>query len=142
MKISYYVKAAIVHSVIITEHKVPKAVLNGTEHVVLDCVYTVKPDATRGLVVTWYFNNSPSPVYQWISGQPPRTIGPLKSRIRLGYEATADDDLAKYRALYISRPTTELTGYYKCVVSTYSDEDFMIKEMTVYGEPAHNSRVT
>jgi len=110
-------------------------VLNGTEHVVLDCVYTVKPDATRGLVVTWYFNNSPSPMYQWISGQPPRTIGPLKSRIRLGYEATADDDaLAKYRALYISRPTIELTGYYKCVVSTYTDEDFMIKEMTVYGE--------
>lgn len=131
-----YVFIGMVDSVTITDQRVPGAVLNGTDHVVLDCVYRVKPEATRGLVVTWYFNNSPSPAYQWIPGEPPRSIGPLRSRILLGYEAPTDDELAKYRALYIVRPTIELTGNYKCVVSTYSDEDFMIKKMTVYGKPA------
>jgi hypothetical protein len=29
-----------------------------------------------------------------------------------------------YRALYISNPTTELWGDYKCLVSTFDDEDF------------------
>lgn len=120
--------------VTITEQRVPGAVLNGTDYVILDCVYRLKPDATQGLVVTWYFNNSPSPAYQWIPGGPPRTIGPLRRRIWLEYAAPTDDELAKYRALYIVRPTIELTGNYKCVVSTYTDEDFMIKKMTVYGE--------
>lgn len=124
---------AIVDSVTITEQRVPGAVLNGSEHAILDCLYRVKPGATEGLVVTWYFNNSPSPAYQWIPGQPPRAIGPLRSRVRLDYAAPTDDELAKYRALYIVRPTTELSGNYKCVVSTYTDEDFMIKRMTVYG---------
>lgn len=118
----------------ITDQRVPGAVLNGTDYVVLDCLYKVKPDETKGLVVTWYFNSSPSPAYQWIQGQPPRTIGPLRSRINLGYAAPTDDELSKYRALYIIRPTIELSGDYKCVVSTYTDEDFMIKKMTVYGE--------
>lgn len=125
---------AVVDSVTITDQRVPSAVLNGTEYVVLDCVYKVKPEEAQGLVITWYFNNSPSPAYQWIQGQPPRAIGPLKNHIRLGFAAPTDDALAKYRALYIIRPTTELTGNYKCVVSTYNDEDFMIKKMIVYGE--------
>lgn len=121
-------------SVTITNQRVPGAVLNGTECVVLDCVYKLKPESTDGLVVTWYFNNSHTPTYQWIAGQPPRTVGPLRDRIRLGYAAPTDDALAKYRALYLIRPTIELTGNYRCVVSTYKDEDFMIKKMTVYGE--------
>uniref|UniRef100_A0A2S2Q2N4 Ig-like domain-containing protein n=1 Tax=Sipha flava TaxID=143950 RepID=A0A2S2Q2N4_9HEMI len=128
---------ALSNGVKITDQRVPGAVLNGTEYVVLDCVYKVKPDETEGLVVTWYFNNSPSPTYQWIPGQPPRTIGPLRSRINLGYAAPTDDALAKYRALYIIRPTIELSGDYKCVVSTYTDEDFMIKKMTVYAPGQH-----
>lgn len=122
-------------SVLITEQRVPGAVLNGTEHVLLDCVYKLKPEEAEGLVITWYFNNSPSPAYQWIPGEPPRIVGgPLRKRIRLGYEVPTDDPLAKYRALYIVRPTIELTGNYRCVVSTYLHEDFMIKKMIVYGE--------
>ncbi|CAH1732597.1 uncharacterized protein LOC114129278 [Aphis gossypii] len=128
---------AVVDSVTITDQRVPGAVLNGTEYVVLDCVYKLKPEEAQGLVITWYFNNSPSPAYQWIQGQPPRAIGPLKNHIRLGYAAPTDDALATYRALYIIRPTTGLTGNYKCVVSTYNDEDFMIKKMIVYAPGQH-----
>lgn len=42
-----------------------------------------------------------------------------------------------HRALYIVHPTTELSGEYKCFVSTFTDEDFMIKKMIVYGEKNH-----
>lgn len=122
-------------SVTITEQNVPPAILNGSEYVVLDCVYKLKPDEVEGLVVTWYFNNSPSPAYQWIPGHAPRVVGgPLRNRIRLGYAVPTDDPLAKYRALYIVKPTIELTGNYRCVVSTYRHEDFMIKKMIVYGK--------
>lgn len=38
------------------------------------------------------------------------------------------------RALHIIKPTIELSGDYRCVVSTYHDEDFMIKRMIVYCE--------
>ncbi|KAG8316223.1 hypothetical protein J6590_056626 [Homalodisca vitripennis] len=37
-----------------------------------------------------------------------------------------------HRALYITTPTIELSGEYKCFVSTFTDEDFMIKKMVVY----------
>lgn len=125
--------AAIVDSVTIINQKVPAAVLNGSDSVLLDCVYKVHPADTAGLVITWYFNNSPSPSYQWIPGHPPRTIGAMGRRVRLGYKVS-DDALTAYRAMYIAKPTIELTGNYKCVVSTFSDEDFMIKKMIVYGE--------
>uniref|UniRef100_A0A1B6EFC0 Ig-like domain-containing protein n=1 Tax=Clastoptera arizonana TaxID=38151 RepID=A0A1B6EFC0_9HEMI len=37
-----------------------------------------------------------------------------------------------HRAMYILNPTTELSGEYKCFVSTFYDEDFMIKKMIVF----------
>lgn len=40
-----------------------------------------------------------------------------------------------HRALYILTPTTELSGEYKCSVSTFTDEDFMIGKMVVIGKP-------
>ena len=40
----------------------------------------------------------------------------------------------KHRALKILRPTTELTGVYKCKVGSLEDEDFMAKKMVVYGK--------
>jgi hypothetical protein len=39
-----------------------------------------------------------------------------------------------HRALYITNPTTELSGEYKCFVSTFDDEDFMTKKMVVFGK--------
>ena len=44
------------------------------------------------------------------------------------------DQFRKHRAIKILNPTTELTGIYKCKVSSFVDEDFMQKPMIVYGE--------
>ena len=39
----------------------------------------------------------------------------------------------KHRALKIWKPTTELSGIYRCKVSSFVDEDFMQRRMIVYG---------
>lgn len=62
-------------------------------------------------------------------------LGMLKGRLRLEHRASKHNGTA-YRALYILQPTTELSGEYKCAVSTFHEEDFMIKRMLVYGRLA------
>ena len=123
----------------ITDLRVPPAVRsNSGSAALLDCEYTFKPDEWAadkysGLVVKWYFNKSPSPVYQWISGQKPQGLGILKGKLDLSHRVS-DHVATMYRALYIPNPTIELSGEYKCVASTFDDEDFMTKKMIVFGE--------
>ncbi|GFG32954.1 hypothetical protein Cfor_07065, partial [Coptotermes formosanus] len=121
----------------ITDLRVPPAVRNNSgSAALLDCEYTLKPTEVAGnkfsgLVVKWYFNEGPSPVYQWIPGQKPQDLGILKGRLNLSHRAS-NHDASMHRALFISNPTTELSGEYKCVVSTFDDEDFMTKKMVVF----------
>jgi hypothetical protein len=43
---------------------------------VLDCEYTLAPEEEgAGLVVKWFFNSQPAPVYQWIPGKKPQVKG-------------------------------------------------------------------
>ncbi|GLH12074.1 Uncharacterized protein GBIM_16831 [Gryllus bimaculatus] len=87
----------------ITELHVPPVVRNGSSSAVLDCEYSLRSDELRtdsGLVVKWYFNNGPSPVYQWIAGGRPQDLGVLRGRLDLLYRAS-DNNAMKHRALYI-----------------------------------------
>ena len=121
------------HTLFIKDLKIPDVVQNGTEsEVVLDCEYSVESNTT-GLVVKWYFNNNPSPVYQWIPTNKPQDFGVLKGRLNLEYRAT-EDESTMYRALQILNPTTELSGQYKCTVSTFFEEDSKNKTMTIFGK--------
>jgi len=91
---------------------VPHIVRNGTEEsVILDCDYSIEDHEKKGLVVKWYFSNQQSPVYQWIPNSKPISLGILKGKLNLDYQADVDDYKMK-RALQIIRPTTELSG--KC----------------------------
>jgi len=58
----------------ITDLKVPQLVKNGSGRpLVLDCEYTLQPEEEgAGLVVKWFFNSQPAPVYQWIPGKKPQ----------------------------------------------------------------------
>lgn len=60
---------------------VPSAVENNSGPVVLDCEYSLL-ESEKGppvqLVVRWFFNDLPDPVYQWIPGTRPQDNGPLK----------------------------------------------------------------
>ena len=67
----------------------------------------------------------------------PQTMGSVfKDRIDLSY--VADNGRAgeyeRHRAIKILRPTTEMSGLYKCKVSSFVDEDFLTARMTVFGE--------
>ncbi|XP_065217667.1 uncharacterized protein LOC135843644 isoform X2 [Planococcus citri] len=113
----------------------PEAVQNGEKKgAVLDCLYTLSSQElskNSGLVVKWFFNRSPNPVYQWIHNQKPQDAGILKGRLKLDYKAS-NNHSSMYRALFIVTPTVELSGEYKCLVSTYHDEDFSKKHLLVY----------
>lgn len=117
--------------------RVPESIRNGSESgALLDCMYTLDSNElsqNSGLVVKWFFNRSANPVYQWIHNQKPQVAGILKNRLKLDYKAS-HDHTSMYRALKIIRPTIELSGEYKCLVSTNHDEDFMMKTMIVFGE--------
>lgn len=120
--------------VTITNLKVPSTVQNGSSGTILDCEYTLLPDEaqpTSGLVIKWYFNSRPAPVYQWIPRQRPQDLDLLRGRLDMNY--TANNHAAmEHRALRILNATTDLSGEWKCSVSTFKNEDFMIKKMVVF----------
>ena len=60
----------------------------------------------------------------------------FKNRIDLSYVAENGraGEYERHRAIKILRPTTELSGLYKCKVSSFVDEDFLTARMTVFGE--------
>ena len=126
--------AAIV-GVEIRHMRVPSVLQNGSEpFVILDCDYDISSESEgRQVDVKWFFRNNPQPFYQWLPGRPPQAVGKrFRGRIDLSYEAENSDRFRKHRALKILRPTTELSGTYRCKVSSLLDEDFMQKTMIIY----------
>jgi hypothetical protein len=89
------------------------------------------PLEQAGLVVKWFLNSVPTPVYQWIPpANRPQDLGVLRGRLDLNYGRGSNRSVG----LKILNPTTELSGEYKCSVSTFEGEDFMIKRMIVFGK--------
>ena len=119
----------------------PLVIKNGSEsNAVLDCEYALNDEeyATNekkpgALVVKWFFNNDPAPVYQWIHSKKPQGLGVLQGKLNLEYRIS-DDNATMYRALQIINPTTELSGEYKCTVSTFNDERSQTRKMIIYGK--------
>ena len=73
-------------------------------------------------------------MYQWLPGKRPQDLGVLRGRLNLEHRAS-DEAHQRHRALEILRPTTELSGAYRCKVLTYDDEATSPpKNMVVYGQ--------
>lgn len=102
------------------------------DHVILDCDYEFENTSKEGLVVKWFFENDKL-VYQWIYGRKPLAAGQAEKYIDLTYRAS-DDPYTQYRAMKLNDPGIDLTGNYKCVISTYDDEDAAYASMVIYGE--------
>ena len=64
-------------SVEIRELKVPELVELSPEDIVLDCDFDYDESEKSQLDIKWYFNDEPSPFYQWIpsSRAKPQLIG-------------------------------------------------------------------
>ncbi|XP_076038213.1 uncharacterized protein LOC143023538 isoform X2 [Oratosquilla oratoria] len=125
----------------IEELVVPAVVRNASRSsVILDCEYGFESYERNGLVVKWFWNLQPEAVYQWIPGKKPKALGVLRGRVNLSYRASSDE-AKRHRALEILEPTTDLTGNYMCMVSSFHDEVFASKNMTVYA-PATGMNLT
>merc|ERR1711953_571994 len=121
----------------IRKMSVPSEVESGTvPHVILDWDYDLAASESNQVDVKWFFREDPQPFYQWLPGRPPQAIGDLfKNRIDLTHAVEGGDRFRKHRALKILNPTTELSGTYRCKVSSFVDEDFMQRRMIVYAPP-------
>ncbi|XP_023243371.1 uncharacterized protein LOC111641434 isoform X1 [Centruroides sculpturatus] len=117
----------------ITRLSVPSLIENGTEDsVILDCQYNYTKEDER-LVIKWYLNDDPEPLYQWIPEINQRHVSErLKNRLNLEYMVSQSDRFTKYRAMNIIRPTVELSGKYSCHVSSLLGQDLAEKFMIVY----------
>ena len=131
----FFVFSAAIVGVEIRHMRVPSVLQNGSKpFVILDCDYDISSESEgRGLDVKWFFGNNHQPFYQWLPGRPPQTRGErFRGRIDLRYEVEGSNNFSKHRALKILRPTTELSGTYRCKVSSFLDEDFRQKTMIIY----------
>ncbi|CAH2991204.1 unnamed protein product [Chilo suppressalis] len=79
----------------------------------------------------WFFNGSANLIYQWIPPMRPQVIGLLKGKVDLNFRIS-DIPIQAYRAIKILKPTTDLSGNYTCVVSTFLKEDRQTRTMLVY----------
>ncbi|KAH7945454.1 hypothetical protein HPB49_011039 [Dermacentor silvarum] len=120
-------------AVVIRRLSVPRWVRNGTETpAVLDCEYVYNENDLK-LVVKWFFNDGPEPVYQWIPEMRVReAFGVLQGRLDDTFSVNSRDAYSQYRAIRILRPTWELSGKYTCVVASLAGQDVRHQEMTVF----------
>ncbi|CAG2162985.1 unnamed protein product [Oppiella nova] len=116
---------------------VPRFVENGTEDsIILDCLYTLDPNEDSNLVVKWFLNDDPEPIYQWIPELKARHASKrLQGRINMDFTVNTADPLTQYRALNILRPTIDLSGKYSCHVLSLSSQDSEEETMIVYAPP-------
>ena len=119
----------------IRELSVPSMVELGSENILLDCDFDYNDTERIQLDIKWYFEDEPSPFYQWVPEQMarPQIIGEkFRQHIDLDHVTVHTDSHKKHRALLLKRPTTELSGSYTCKVSTFVSEDVRRKKMIVY----------
>uniref|UniRef100_T1KF45 Ig-like domain-containing protein n=1 Tax=Tetranychus urticae TaxID=32264 RepID=T1KF45_TETUR len=114
---------------------VPELVENGTtESIVLDCIYCLNEGEDHRIVVKWFLNDDPQPIYQWIPERHSRHASKrLSGRINLNYSIDSANPLTQYRAINIIKPTTDLSGDYSCVVMSPDNGDSKKAKMIVYG---------
>lgn len=114
----------------------------------LDCDYTYDPGDIK-LVVRWFFNDAPEPIYQWIPSSDTRYVGALlRPYFDLDYRL-GEDRFTKYRAIrLVSRredtqlqeqnyqlplPVT-LAGKYACLISSINSQDSKHGQLVVFGK--------
>jgi len=104
----------------------------------VNCDYSIDPDEADQVVLTWYFNDSPIPIYQWVPGleMGPQVIHKLfKDNLDLHYEEDSEE-LKKHAALHITNPDQRFSGIYKCRVSTFTEEFTAEERVSIYVPPA------
>ncbi|XP_051156602.1 uncharacterized protein LOC127278779 isoform X2 [Leptopilina boulardi] len=108
---------------------IPDTVREGKkDFVILDCDYDLEGTSSTLLVVKWWYfkDDKSSPddgyvAYQWIYGRQPTAEPSFQKYIDVQYKAS-EDPYTMYRAMKLINPSVDLTGTYKCDISTVADE--------------------
>nr|XP_046910070.1 uncharacterized protein LOC124491470 isoform X2 [Dermatophagoides farinae] len=112
----------------------------------LDCSYSYDSGDVK-LVIRWFHNDSPEPIYQWIPESNIRYVGQL---IRPYFDMNFtinDDQYSKYRALRLNIISLRqeqsmivvplsLSGNYSCVISSIANQDSRQSQMIIYVPPS------
>ncbi|RWS03846.1 hypothetical protein B4U79_13125, partial [Dinothrombium tinctorium] len=89
---------------------------------VLDCDYSYNANDLK-LIVRWFFESIPEPIYQWIPDHNIRRVSDfLLPYFDTDYLSNPSDQYTKYRAVKINNPTPELSGRYMCDVSSLAGQ--------------------
>ncbi|KAF7490300.1 hypothetical protein SSS_03795 [Sarcoptes scabiei] len=127
----------------ILHYSIPRMVdLNNVTSITLDCSYSYDPGDVK-LVIRWFHNKSPEPIYQWI---PEPDIRYVSEMIRPYFDMEFQinqDRYGRYRALRLdlqrSRsifgPPISLSGNYSCVISSISNQETRESQMILYVPP-------
>lgn len=117
-------------------HSIPRNVDgNNVTALTLDCLYVYDANDVK-LVVRWFHNDSPEPIYQWIPEAGIRYVGELiKPYFDLDYKVSSDR-YAKFRAIRLvgRRLPVTLSGNFSCVISSIANQDSRQGQMVVYGK--------
>jgi len=108
------------------------------EDLTLSCDYSYEGAESDQLVLTWYFNGSPIPIYQWVPSleQGPQVIHQMfKDSLDLTYETAEEDKFKKHSALRIVNPDQRFAGNYKCRLSTFLQEVSHSKDVSIFVPP-------
>ena len=126
------------HSISVIELSVPTAVENGEASVILDCLYSYSKAEAEQLRLRWFYNQNPSPFYQWVAGRKasqPEVIGSMfADKIDLSYMASTGQH-TMHRAIMIKHVSMDMAGTYTCVVDTLTMEVVAEANMLVYSSP-------
>jgi len=126
-----------VQSVDIISMDIPKVAESGKD-LVLDCKFEYRPEEEDQLDIKWYFNNSPTPIYQWLPAMDtgPQIIDPRFTQYMDLMYTVNGEKYEKHRAIHLVNITHHLSGSYMCKVSSFVDEDFGQKNLMVYVPPS------
>lgn len=151
-----------VQSVKIVEHLISQTVdgSNASSSIVVDCDYKYDPSDIK-LVVRWFYNGSPEPIYQWIPESDTRYVGQsIRRYFDMNYRI-GEDRFTKYRAIRLvpehqlyhhyqhtsssrSHLPVSLSGNYTCVVSSIMNQDSQQGQLVIFGRftvDSHNWRL-
>lgn len=115
--------------------------LSSSTAITLDCSYSYDSGDIK-LVIRWFHNDSPEPVYQWI---PESNIRYVSELIRPYFDENFtinNDNYSKYRALRLNllQPQQQrllqiqlLSGNYTCVISSIANQDSRQIQLIIYG---------
>ncbi|KAI1303123.1 hypothetical protein HDE_02384 [Halotydeus destructor] len=105
------------------------------QDLILDCDYGYNENDLK-LVVRWYYNNTPEPIYQWIPEKDIRTVSEdIRDHFDFQHTTNPNDPYTKFRSMRIVNPEPYLSGRYVCDISSLASQDSRDTSLLIYASP-------